>query len=129
MAAAAAVRQWQHGGKGGSAAAAAAVAAAWWQWRQLGRSLTAVQQRRWQRGSGSSSVAVVAAVAAVCVGSYKLPLGQYTFTGQMVACSFQQKYDFSQLLLVWPADILPSPAPSIIYVVGVLLGASTSGSL
>ena len=32
-----------------------------------------------------------------CVGSYKLPLGQYTCIGQVVACSFQQKYDFSKV--------------------------------
>jgi hypothetical protein len=28
------------------------------------------------------------------VGSYKLPLNQYTCIGLVVACSFQQKYDF-----------------------------------
>ncbi len=44
------------------------------------------------------------------VGSYKLPLVQYTCIGQVVACSFQQKYGFSQVLLVWPADTpLTSP--------------------
>ncbi len=37
-------------------------------------------------------------VAACVVGSYKLPLSQYTCIGLVVACSFQQKYDFSQVL-------------------------------
>jgi hypothetical protein len=32
------------------------------------------------------------------VGNYKLPLGQYTCISQVVACSFQQKYVFSQVL-------------------------------
>jgi hypothetical protein len=44
------------------------------------------------------------------VGSYKLPLSQYICIGLVVACSFQQKYDFSRVLLR-PADVLPTPAP------------------
>jgi hypothetical protein len=32
-------------------------------------------------------------------GSYKLPLSQNTCVLALVACSFQQKYDFSQVLL------------------------------
>jgi hypothetical protein len=47
------------------------------------------------------------------VGGYKLPLSQYMCIGLVVACSFQQKYDFSQVLLQRPADILPTPAPPI----------------
>jgi hypothetical protein len=31
------------------------------------------------------------------VGSYKLPLCQYTCIDMVVACSFQQKYDFSKV--------------------------------
>ncbi len=56
------------------------------------------------------------------VGRYKLPLGQYTYIGRVLACSFQQKYDFSQVLLR-PADVLPTPAPLVILVPGVLSGA------
>jgi hypothetical protein len=37
-------------------------------------------------------------VAACVVGSNKLLLSQYTCIGLVVACSFQQKYDFSQVL-------------------------------
>jgi hypothetical protein len=37
-------------------------------------------------------------VAACVVGSYKLPLSQYTYICLVVACSFQQNYDFSQVL-------------------------------
>ncbi len=33
----------------------------------------------------------------VDVGSYKLPLCQYTYIGIVVACSFQQKHDFSKV--------------------------------
>ncbi len=33
------------------------------------------------------------------VGSYKLPLSQYMCIGRVVACSFQQKYDFSKVLI------------------------------
>ncbi len=59
------------------------------------------------------------------VGSYKLPLSQYTCIGLVVAWSFQQKYDFS-LALLRPADILPTPAPlNHNCVSGVLPGAST----
>jgi hypothetical protein len=46
---------------------------------------------------GMATVVTLAMLATV--GSYKLPLIQYMCTGQVVACSFQQKYDFSQIVL------------------------------
>ncbi len=44
----------------------------------------------------------------VVVGIYKLPLSQYTCIGLVVACSFQQKYDFFKVQFR-PAGILPTP--------------------
>jgi hypothetical protein len=56
------------------------------------------------------------------VGSYKLPLSQYMCIGLVVACSFQQKYDFSQVLLR-PAHIVSTPVHQGHVCVGVFLGA------
>ncbi len=64
-----------------------------------------------------------------CNGSYKLPFVQYTSTGQVVACSFEQKYDFSQVLSQKACWHTPHTSP--IHhdcVSGVLPGATTKGS-
>ncbi len=62
------------------------------------------------------------AETAATVATMSCQLSKYTCIGRVVACSFQQKYDFSQILLR-PADVLPTPAPLVILVLGVLSGA------
>jgi hypothetical protein len=95
------------------------------QYTCIGRVVACSFQQGYDRGSNPEAVQVP---WHTFVGRYKLPLGQYTCIARVVACSFQQKYDFSQVLLR-PAEVLPTPAPSGILVPGVLSMLTPIGHL